>query len=255
MKRTAFYLALSLILTGAVFLVLAAQSWNKEQIRQTKYERTLGRVIEIKPLPEERTYPVIGFYALDSQKIMVHAKHEVSRFSSYDLGEVVEIYYDIINPDDTHIVRYEWFWMSFLSITGIAFIGGGIIWGFLIWLRANRRNWLLKNGSVLEGIIQSIVQDPQIMLQDKPAFVILCAWKKDEHSSSLLFKSEPLAADPTVFLEERETLPIYIDLQNPENYWIDISFLNGKNEETNYRAQQKTETQTENKINGTGEIK
>ncbi len=226
MKKTAFYLALSLILTGFVFLVLAIQSWNKEQIRQTKYERTLGRVVQIQPLPEDKTYPVIGFYALDSQKIMVQAKHEVSRFSSYELGEVVEIYYDIINPDDTHIVRYEWFWMSFLSITGIAFIGGGIIWGFLIWLRANRRKWLLEKGSVLEGLIQSVVQDPQIILQDKAAFIILCEWKRDEDSGTLLFKSEPLAADPTEFLEEKETLPIYIDLQNPENYWIDISFLN-----------------------------
>lgn len=231
MKRTAFYLALSLILTGLVFLVLATQSWNKEQIRQTKYERTLGRVVEIKPLPEDKTYPVIGFYALDSQKVMVHAKHEASRFSSYNLGEVVEIYYDIINPDDTHIVRYEWFWMSFLSITGIAFVGGGLVWGLMIWLRANRRNWLLENGSVLEGIIQAVVQDPQIMLQDKPAFIILCEWKRDENSGVLLFKSEPLAADPTELLEQRETLPIYIDLENPENYWVDISFLNEKREE------------------------
>ena len=238
MKRTAFYLALSLILTGLVFLVLAVQSWNKEQIRQTKYERTLGRVVEIKPLPEDRTYPVIGFYALDSQKVIVQAKHEVSRFSSYELGEVVEIYYDIINPDDTHIVRYEWFWMSFLSITGIAFIGGGIIWGLLIWLRANRRNWLLQNGSVLEGVIQSVVQDPQIMLGDKPAFVILCEWKKDEHSATLLFKSEPLAANPTKFLEDKETLPIYIDLENPENYWIDISFLKEGKVETNTEISQ-----------------
>jgi hypothetical protein len=243
MKRTAFYLALSLILTGIVFLVLAAQSWNKEQIRQTKYERTLGRVVQIKALPEDKTYPVIGFYALDSQKIMVHARHEVSRFSSYELGEVVEIYYDIINPDDTHIVRYEWFWMSFLSITGIAFIGGGIIWGFLIWLRANRRKWLLEKGSVLEGVIQSVVQDPQIMLQDKPAFIILCEWKKDEDSGTLLFKSEPLATDPTELLEERETLPIYIDLQNPENYWIDISFLNEVKAETNIEVQTVENTQ------------
>lgn len=245
MKRTAFYLALSLILTGMVFLVLALQSWNKEQIRQTKYERTLGRVVQIKPLLDDKTYPVIGFYALDSQKVMVHAKHEVSRFSSYELGEVVEIYYDIINPDDTHIVRYEWFWMSFLSITGIAFIGGGIIWGFLIWLRANRRKWLLEKGSVLEGVIQSVVQDPQIMLQDKAAFIILCEWKKDEDSGTLLFKSEPLAADPTELLEERETLPIYIDLENPENYWIDISFLNEVKVETNVEVTEKVEDREE----------
>ncbi|PIY10761.1 MAG: hypothetical protein COZ18_05405 [Flexibacter sp. CG_4_10_14_3_um_filter_32_15] len=247
MKRTAFYLALSLILTGLVFLVLAVQSWHKEQIRQTKYERTLGRVVQIKPLPEDKSYPVIGFYALDSQKIMVHAKHEVSRFSSYELGEVVEIYYDIINPDDTHIVRYEWFWMSFLSITGIAFVGGGVIWGLLIWLRANRRNWLLEKGSVLEGVIQAVVQDPQIMLQDQPAFIILCEWKRDENSGVLLFKSEPLAYDPTELLEERETLPIYIDLENPENYWIDISFLN--EEKVEVQTVENTQVTTEDSEN------
>ncbi len=94
----------------------------------------------------------------------------------------------------------------------------------------------------MEGVIQAVVQDPQIMLQDKPAFIILCEWKREENSATLLFKSEPLAADPTDFLEERETLPIYIDLQNPENYWIDISFLYKETTDTNYVSK---EEQTE----------
>lgn len=101
----------------------------------------------------------------------------------------------------------------------------------------------MTKGSVLEGVIQAVVQDPQIMLQDKPAFIILCEWKRDENSGALLFKSEPLAYDPTKLLEERETLPIYIDLQNPENYWIDISFLN--EEKVAVKTEDKTEEATE----------
>lgn len=225
MKNTAFYLAISLILTGFVFVALAVQEWNEEQIRQIKYERTLGRVVDLHPSPEGKSYPIIGFYTLDSQKVIVHAKHEIGRFVSYELGEVVEIYYDIINPDDTHIIRYEWFWISFLSVTGISFILGGAIWIVLIIIRAKQRQWLLQHGSILEGVIQSVVCDPQISIQGKPAFLILCEWKKDEESNPLLFRSEALAYDPLPKLQEKKTLPIYIDLDNPENYWVDIRFL------------------------------
>ncbi|MCC5945333.1 MAG: DUF3592 domain-containing protein [Bernardetiaceae bacterium] len=214
-----------LMLIAMICLAMANHWQNEKQIWKAKYERTLGRVIQLRTNEKGDFYPVIGFVTLDSQKVFVHAKNEFSAFKEYEVGEILELYYDLINPDDTHIIRNEGFEIVFMNITGILMGLLAIAFATLEIYKKVRTQQLFKNGKRIRAQIKSVAKDPQKKRENKAAFVIYCEWKANPEATAYSFRSEPLLRDPTPMLPADRMLDVIIDPNNPENYYVDIDFL------------------------------
>jgi hypothetical protein len=223
--RLEMLLALVLLLGSVSLFYLAYQAYREKKNKAQKYERTFARVIEVKWHESGNYYPVLGFYTLDSQKVLVSAKHEVGTLQDFEVGNVFEVYYDIINPDDLHIIKDEWFGFIFYSISATCLLLVGSWLALLAWRKYRRWHRLLKYGQILQADIKSVARDLQIWLNGAPAYVLYCEWNSPSEDLAYAFRSEPLPFDPTPFLPAQNKVTVLIDPKEPESYYVEVADL------------------------------
>ncbi len=219
----------SYILAGTVVFIaflLVGYGVNLESQQDVffrKYDRTYGRILEHKKDSLERSFPVAVFIAEDSQRIKVPLYEQSA--STYEIGDPVKLYYDLINPTDAGLIQDNSFQAWFFKLSGSALLIGVIIWSVLGFRRVQQRNHLLRHGRRIRAQVLSVDHDPQIKVNGKPAYLIHCQWKpSDGGGKYYTFRSEPLSENPTG--KVRKDIFVYIDFKNPEKYWVDTSFLN-----------------------------
>ncbi|MEM6297930.1 MAG: DUF3592 domain-containing protein [Bacteroidota bacterium] len=218
----------SYIFTGSVVFIaflLIGYGVNLESQQDEffqKYDRTYGRILEYKKDSLERDFPVAIFIAEDSQRVKVPLYGQ--SVSKYEIGDPVELYYDLINPTDAGLAKDSSFQAWFFKLSGAALLVGVIVWLIIGFRKIQQRNYLLQNGRRIRAQVLSVDHDPQVKINGKPAYLIHCQWKpNDGKGNYYTFRSEPLAEDPMG--KVRKDIFVYIDFKNPEKYWVDTSFL------------------------------
>jgi hypothetical protein len=224
-QHIGWILAALFVFIGLMLLAKSRSAYNEQQLKEKKYERTFARVIEVKIAESGNFYPVLGFFSLDSQKVITHARHEVGKLKDYEVGNVFEIYYDIINRDDVEIIRNEWFGAVFFSISGSVLCMVALLLAYREWYKKHQWQKLLDEGHNLETEIKWIARDLQILIDNQPAYVVFCEWQSPNEPLAYAFKSEPLSFDPTPFLPANNKLSVMIDPKNPRSYYVDVQGL------------------------------
>jgi len=59
----------------------------------------------------------------------------------------------------------------------------------------------------------------------KHPYVIRCKWMQNSTNKVYYFKSKFIRFNPTTYLGERKQYDVYIDPNDPNKYYMDISFL------------------------------
>ncbi|MGF1533563.1 MAG: DUF3592 domain-containing protein [Bernardetiaceae bacterium] len=217
-----FGLAALIALVALGFWAWATYEEQQEARFFQKYDRTYGRVLTYKEDSLGRSYPIVIFASEDSQRIELPLYGK--KPESYPIGEPVALYYDLINPGDAGLVQEKRFQIWFLRIGSVALLV--FSFGIFAWQYQKRyqKRQLLQHGRRIRASVQSVGQDPQIRMGGRPAYVIHCQWQKnDGHQTTYTFRSDPLPEDPSPRLKPE--LDVYIDFNNPEKYWVDISSL------------------------------
>jgi hypothetical protein len=210
-------------------ILLCFWSWSSYQDKQEfkqKYTRAFAQVIEVRAdAALGSRYPVIGFITYeDSIKVYHHAK-DLSA-SSYPVGEVLDIYYDEINPTDAHVLGNQWFGVTFLGLVGSVFLLVGLLMFYNEWEKQKLETWLKEKGDCLEAIFQSIGENKDLVLKNKIACVLFCQWQGSiAEIPPLTFKSNTFFVDEVPQIPPSTKIKVYVDSKNQDKYFVDISFL------------------------------
>jgi hypothetical protein len=62
---------------------------------------------------------------------------------------------------------------------------------------------------------------------DRTPYRLMCRWQHPTTQESYLLRSDRIWFDPYPFVK-RESLDVVINLENPKQYYVDISFLPAK---------------------------
>lgn len=112
-----------------------------------------------------------------------------------------------------------------LVILGLVFlsIGAGII--AFEWMRDKKEQELRRTGQVIQAELQAVQINEAIEVNGKSPFQIVAQWHDKNSNQMYTYTSANLWYDPSSFLENKKTVPVYIDSHNPARYFMDISFL------------------------------
>jgi len=112
-----------------------------------------------------------------------------------------------------------------LMILGSVFfaIGAGMM--AFEWMRNKKEQELRTTGQVIQAELQTVRINEAIEVNGKSPFQIVAQWHHKNSNQMYEYTSANLWYDPSSFLENRKTVPVYIDSNNPVRYFMDISFL------------------------------
>lgn len=111
----------------------------------------------------------------------------------------------------------------------LLFIGGIFIavnGGMLAYssFAANRVKHLLQQGKLVQAEFQQVEINTSLKVNGASPFRVVAQWHDAQNQELRIFKSANLWFNPSQFLEGRK-LPVYVDLNNPARYHMDLSFL------------------------------
>ncbi|AUG07145.1 DUF3592 domain-containing protein [Pseudomonas sp. S09G 359] len=170
-------------------------------------------------------YPIVSFIGINGQPVKFRSSVGSSR-SSYAVGEKVEVLYSSSDPAGAKLKSFFALWGATLvmAIMGAVFLSiGGLI--FLIGvLKGRKRAYLQRNGVAIEAKIQSVEVKTNISMNGQSPFVVVCQWLNPMTRQLHTFESENIWFDPTPYIEQ-DTVTVLVEKDNPEKYYVDISFL------------------------------
>lgn len=139
-------------------------------------------------------------------------------------GDTIPLQVDSRDPDRTQIKEFvdQWIMGTLLGIFGIIF--GGVGFGMIFFgiQRDRIRKYLLDRGTKIQAKIKSVIVDEATFYDNQNPFLIHAEAQID--GTKWLFESDHILFDPTAYVENR-TVDIYYLPENPEKYYMDLSFL------------------------------
>lgn len=146
--------------------------------------------------------------------------------SSYYEGKDIEIYYDKNNPLKIGTKTTDLLSLMFPGFGLIFFCVGAIP------LIISEKRKILNKRLVNEGtrIYANFVEAERNMsysVNDYNPYRIICEWDNPSDSKKYLFKSENIWFDPNDTISEysMDVFPVYVDMEDMDKYFIDISEL------------------------------
>lgn len=108
-----------------------------------------------------------------------------------------------------------------LPLNGTIFFAVGA--GFLLRLRAlaARERRLRETGQRIDADIAGVQWNTMVRVNGACPLVIQCQAVNPENGKVYVFRSKSVWYDPTPFLENRKTLPVYVDGANWRRYAVD----------------------------------
>lgn len=145
---------------------------------------------------------------------------------SYYEGKEIEIYYDKNNPLKIGTKTTDLLFLMFPGFGLIFFCVGAIP------LIISEKKKILNKRLINEGerIYANFVEaEPNMSysVNGYNPYRLICEWNNPSDSKKYLFKSENIWFDPNDTISEysMNTFPVYIDMEDMEKYYIDISEL------------------------------
>jgi Protein of unknown function (DUF3592) len=194
-------------------------------------ERADGTVIDLRESYDSQDdttsyYPVVRFETAEGQPV----RFESDVSTSDDVGDTVEVFYDPDDPNDAKLAGFFNLWgLSLIfGALGAVFTGVG---GYLVYrTRTPSREdieWLRRHGRRVQGRSPRVVEG-DLLVDEQTPFRIVIDVHEPMRGPPRALKSEYLWFDPTPYLKGRETVDVYIDPEDLERYYVDVSFLPGQ---------------------------
>ncbi len=146
---------------------------------------------------------------------------------TYDVGDRIDVIYSPSAPSEAFVSSFLTLWAIYLLPGGvgllICFVGFGSA------LRSTFQNRRADQLKISGELVRAELQDPdttRLVSPDRaPLYYLAGRWKEPASQKDYIFQSERIWLDPKPYLHGRTHLEVYIDPQNPERYYVDISFL------------------------------
>jgi hypothetical protein len=91
-------------------------------------------------------------------------------------------------------------------------------------VRARRAARLRQEGTPIQTTFQSVERNTSLKVNGRHPFRIVSQWRNPSTGEVHVFESENLWFDPSEYVTGRH-VTVYIERDNPDSYWMDLSFL------------------------------
>ena len=136
-------------------------------------------------------------------------------------GKTVDVYIDAENPQ--YVVSKTRLWVESAML-----IGMGIVFSMMGWIpiirfikKARKKQWLLQNGKILYGIVESIDWNTSYTVNGQHPYLIYCTYTDETDGTVHHFKSENLWYDPGVAFPLGSDIKIYVNRDDYSSYYVD----------------------------------
>jgi hypothetical protein len=142
----------------------------------------------------------------------------------YHNGEKLKVFYKIDNPDNMRITDGVKSGKKVVKI-GIIMILFNLLSVYSDRKKTKSENNFKTTGRKVEAQIMKVDKDTTVTIQRKNPYCIDCRWvdpitgKEYTHTIRYVWK------DPEILLAGRNSIDVYIERNDPEKYFMDISFL------------------------------
>lgn len=212
------------VLFGGISLLLMAHKLNF--LRQAV--ATQGEVIAVDPqTDDEDSLSAIKIRFIDqSGARQVFSPRLRSNPPRYQVGQVVNMYYDPTDPAHGEVDDFidMWLFESVFGGIGLAALIIGVIILIKDYNKKKQRDWLLNFGIKIKAEFDSIVE-ANIVVNGKAPNLIVCQYLDPKTNQLFLYRSDYIWFNPTPHLPKSGKLDVWIDPENPAKYWVDVSFL------------------------------
>lgn len=224
MRNKIQLVCIALFVMGIAFVAHACTLYLKNESTKSKYEKTKAIVTEANASNNSASYyPMLQFKTIDNQRVRIRTSREKL---GVNVGDTIEIYYDIINPQSIYIPsKQESTLIIILFSFGFVIALPAIVFFRWQWINNNKIKQIKVNGKKLVAKITSIeeLESPKI-LGVKPYRIHCTASNNTFNGIKKTFQSGRIWENPSKYLRGEE-MDVYIDAINAENYVVDLSFL------------------------------
>lgn len=144
--------------------------------------------------------------------------------SNMNIGDKIDVYYDINNPSSFIVKKDAIFDYIFFGISGLFIVLGGILIVVPI-IKKNQGSNLIKNGIKLTATITSVTMNNNYQVNGKSPYIINASFiyqdlMYEAKSKNIWYNAEFIINNYNI-----KELPVYIEINNPKKYYLDTTEL------------------------------
>ncbi|MEP2735011.1 MAG: DUF3592 domain-containing protein [Erythrobacter sp.] len=219
---------------GLLFSSIGGAFYLSDSTLDAKGGRATGTVVALNAKREDQNRtmytPEVEFTDPNGQTHRL-----ISNISSstpdYRRGERVEVIYDPAAPKDAVIdsfMQRHFFPMIFGSIGSLfAVLGGWFLWSH--WQRRQTIAHLQKRGLPIQAKFTHSYIDRSTEINGRSPYVVVAQATHPATGKLASFESEHISIELTPTLDGK-TVPVFIDMNDPDEHYIDLSQWVGKGE-------------------------
>jgi hypothetical protein len=147
-----------------------------------------------------------------------------SKGRSYHNGDKLKVFYKTDNPDNMRITDGVRTGKKVIKI-GIIMVLFNLLSVYFDRKKTKSENIFKTTGRKVEAQILKIDKDMTLTTQSKNPFFIDCRWVDPMTGREYTHTIRYVWKDPEILLAGRNSIDVYIDRNDPEKYFMDISFL------------------------------
>lgn len=227
-KNIFYFLSILFLLVGISFTVVSAFNFLNTLNLLSNSHKTLGKIVGIN---EERQskggymYSPLIKYKSGTGDEYVYSSATKTGYSSYKIGQEVELIYDKNNPQNARInsILDIWFLTILMGVLGSVITITGVILLSTTLKKRRQTEYLKKNGQKILADFTNIGRG-LVEINGENGYVINCQWVNPQDNVIYTFKSDDIWFDPTNCVKDKK-INVLIDLKNPKKYYVDLSFL------------------------------
>jgi hypothetical protein len=210
------------MLLGAFLLYRSTSSFLAEA------STAQGTVMELLPMrsDDSTTYKPVVQFTTEKGEAIEFASSSSSNPPSYEVGEIVAVFYRADKPHEAKINGFFSLWGGAVIVgcIGAVFfsIGGGIL--LVMALKDRSDSHLKTHGTPIETDFQSVELNTSLEVNNRHPFRIVTQWLNPATAELHIFHSNNLWFDPTNFIKNKR-ITVLIDASNPKKYYMDTAFL------------------------------
>ncbi len=210
---------------GIVMLAIAVFVGMQKITFLQNSQKTTGTLVDYYEDDEGTSFPKYSFDLDGKQYTFKSGVGSSSKGAP--VGTQVGILYQKDNPniaevDNTLTIFFLPGIMGFLGIIMTAIAVGITIHKLKI---GARDAWLLQNGQKIAADCTGVSVNESIDIQGSKPYYITAQWLDPKSNTVYTYKSNNVWFDPTKYVENKKTITVIIDPENPKKGMVDMSFL------------------------------
>ena len=229
MKKSAKLIFKVLSGLGIIMLLIAGYLYFKKIEFKKNALITSGQVVELVEQQSSknkkiRYVPKVSYF-ISGKKYFY-----LSTFSSsnkiYQVGEKVIVYYDPKNINNVTLDEKSSY-TGILLLAGLGFVytSLGLMPLYFEKRKKEKNEWLKQNGRKIQARFDGVILKNIYQVKRDRPYIIKAQFLNTANNEVYFFDSDDIWFDPTPFLQNKETIDVFIDSNNYKKYYLDTSFL------------------------------